>query len=513
MKLTRSTLLRVLAAFALVAVLGHRAWQQRGDATDAEATMAPIPPNAHEFRLGQLEFKACELPQKNSGATTSAFCTRFAVPEDRAQPAGRRIELRLALIASEAPVADASLVVLLAGGPGQAAVDTWPQTAGAFAPLLRHHHVLLLDQRGTGGSNALECKGVDEDQPATFDAARVREQTRECLAKVSTHADPRFYTTTDAVADLEAVRQALGAPRLDLVGISYGTRMAQQYARRHPDGVRSIVLDSVAPNPLALGQDFAANLDAALELQFAQCTADAACKAAFGDPMTSLRQLRAALREHPQKPVSRDPVTFAEHSEPLTALSLVGLVRMYAYTPETAAMLPLAIARGLKGDYTSLAGQQRLLTGDMSDLNANMMQLSVICSEDADLLAPRAQDADTMLGNHLVEGLKAACEVWPHGTRPADFHEPFKSDLPVLILAGEFDPVTPPSYAEQVLAHLGNARLLLAKGQGHNVIGRGCIPKLVGDFVDKLDPKGLDAQCIDQLGPLPAFVDFNGAAP
>lgn len=517
--MNKRNLLRVAIAIAAFGYLGYAHFARTRNST-TPALAAPIPADAKAFTLGTLHFKACELPQKHSGATTSAFCAPFSVPERRAENRradanGRKIDLRVALIKSDAAAADADIVVFLAGGPGQSAIDTWPQIAPAFASLLEHHHVLLLDQRGTGGSNALECK-PDEDNhggDAGFDPARIRDSTQACLALVSKHADPRYYTTTDAVADLEAVRQALGAPPFDLVGVSYGTRMAQQYAMRHPDGVRSIVLDSVAPNDVALGQDFAENLDGALKLQFAQCEQAPACKSAFGDPYASLMKLRDALRDRPQDYSYRDPVTFQTQTKHLNGPSLAGLVRMFAYSPETAALLPLSIAEGLKGDYTPLAGQTQLLTGDMADLAQNAMQLSVICSEDADLLNPRPQDENLLLGNHLVNGIKTACEVWPHQTRPADFHAPLKTDKPVLILEGALDPVTPPRYGEQVLKGLGNGRLLVAKGQGHNVIGRGCIPKLVGEFVDRLDPKTLDAKCMDRLGPMPAFVNFNGAAP
>ena len=113
----------------------------------------------------------------------------------------------------------------------------------------------------------------------------------------------------------------------------------------------------------------------------------------------------------------------------------------------------------------------------------------------------------------MIKSLQAMCSVWPHGTRPADFHAPYTSDKPVLVLEGEFDPVTPPAYGEQVMKNLSNAKLIIAKGQGHNVIGRGCIPKLVEDFVADLKPKDLDVKCVDRLGPTPAFIDFNGAAP
>jgi pimeloyl-ACP methyl ester carboxylesterase len=309
------------------------------------------------------------------------------------------------------------------------------------------------------------------------------------------------------------VRQALGAPQFDLVGVSYGTRMAQQYLMRYPGGVRSLVLDSVAPNELVFGAEFAENLDDALKAQFSFCTKTPACAKAYPDPYASLIKLRDELRAKPQSYDFRDPVTFAPTHKRLDDYALAGLVRLFAYSPETAALLPLSIAEGLKGNYTPLAGQSQLLTGDLSELRDNGMQTSVICAEDADLLTPRPQDKDTLLGRVLIDVIRTQCEVWPRGTRPADFHAPLKSGKPILVLEGELDPVTPPRYGEQVLKGLSNGRLLIAKGQGHNVIGRGCIPRLVADFVDHLAPKELDPHCMDVLGPTPAFIDFNGASP
>jgi pimeloyl-ACP methyl ester carboxylesterase len=478
-------------------------------------TAAAIPANAKEFTLGTLDFKSCDIKQKNSGATTSAFCAPFSVPENRNDANGRKLDLRLALIKSDAVAADADIVVFLAGGPGQAAVDTWPQVAGSFAPLRKHHHILLLDQRGTGQSNPLTCKHAadDTDSGEEFDEAKSEQHMRTCLEEVAKKADPRFYTTTVAADDLEAVRAALGNPMFDLVGISYGTRMAQQYAMRHPDGVRSIVLDSVAPNEIALGQDFAANLENALKAQFAACTNAPACRKAFGDSYANLYTLRDQLRASPRDFEYHNPTTFKSDKKRLNQYALTGLVRMFAYTPETAALLPLSISQGLHGDFTALLGQTELLKGDLADLTDNGMQMSVICSEDADLIAPRAEDDKTLLGNLLIKSLSATCSIWPHGTRPADFHAAYKSDKPVLVLEGEFDPVTPPAYGEQVMKNLSNARLIVAKGQGHNVLGRGCIPKIVEDFVDDLKPKDLDVKCVDMLGATPAFIDFNGAAP
>ncbi len=162
-----------------------------------------------------------------------------------------------------------------------------------------------------------------------------------CLAEVEKASDPRFYTTTDAIADLEAVRQTLGAPSFDLVGVSYGTRVAQQYARAYPKAVRSMVLDGVVPNQLILGEDFAVNLEDSLKLQSAACASAPACKAAFGDWYAALHALHDTRRTQPAIAHFNDPKTYQPVDRPLTADTLGGVVRLFSYTAETAALLPL----------------------------------------------------------------------------------------------------------------------------------------------------------------------------
>lgn len=527
------TILRIVA---IVVVAGVFAWQylhgRRADTAKASAPAAstaaasvaatpskplpPLPPKT--WKLGSLTLTSCELggsAHGGRGASVPAWCAKFDVPENRADPDGRHIKLNVAVVRAEAAVADDDIVVLLAGGPGEAATEA-VHVAKAFPELHKRHHFLLLDQRGTGHSNPLDCK-VTEDKAqlmeATLDLDRLRENVASCLTEVSAKADPRYYTTTVAAEDLEDVRKALGSPQFDLLGVSYGTRMAQQYLMRHPDGVRSVVLDSPVPNPLVLGQDFAVNLDTALKKDFALCTATPACKQRFGDPMHTLYQLRDALRANPHKVSFRDPATFVSSERMLSQYSLAAVVRMFAYTPATAALLPLAIDAAAHGNVGPLLGQATLISGDLDDDITNGMGWSVICSEDADMLQDRPQDADTILGNTLVDAYQTICSVWPHGTRPADFHAPLKSDKPILLLSGELDPVTPPDYGRQILAGLSDARQLVLKGQGHAVMMTGCTPKLIGKFIDTLQPAELDASCLDKLGPTPAFINFNGAAP
>ncbi|MEO8671439.1 MAG: alpha/beta fold hydrolase [Tahibacter sp.] len=470
------------------------------------------------WHLGKLALSRCELTQPQSAATTAAWCADFAVPENRDEPRSRQIKLKLAIVRSEAAGVEDDPVVLLAGGPGQAATESYTAVAGALAPLRRHRHIVLLDQRGTGGSNALRCTDKETAEVLSDEQAltpqRARDETKRCLEKVQAHADPRFYTTTEAIRDLDDLRIAMGGVRFNLVGVSYGTRVAQQYARTFPAGVRSMVLDGVAPNELVFGADFARNLDDALKARFATCDKNPDCKKAFGDIYKTLYDTRERLRAAPQTVTIRDPHTWAALERHLDHDGFGGLVRLYAYSSETAALLPVGISETSRGNPAPLLGQLRLLSDNFEAGLTSGMSLSVICAEDADLLtdAP-AEQRHLILGEDLIATLRAQCEVWPHGKRPDDFHTALKSDLPTLLMSGEFDPVTPARYGDAVAKGLSRSRHLVAPGQGHNVIGRGCMPKLLKRFVEKLETDALDAGCIADLGATPFFLDYNGAAP
>ena len=519
------TAFRIGIVVIALAVLGWKHFHSPSASTAQDSAVTttaadkPSPPaKPQTWTLGSLTLTPCELGQPNSGLSTAAWCAPFEVPENRDDPNSRKIQLKLAVIRSSAQVASKDMLVMLAGGPGQAATESWPGVSTALQPLTAHRHVLLLDQRGTGGSNPLTCKDEGEGteggaEDIDTSAERQKQETERCLKQIEGKADPRYYTTTIAAQDLEDVRKALGSPAFDLVGVSYGTRMAQQYAMHYPKAVRSLVLDGVVPNELVLGEDFARNLDDALKAQFAQCTANEACRKRFNDPYQTLYQLRDALRANPHKVSFRDPQNYQSVQRTLSEYSLASVVRMFAYSPLTSALLPLSIDAAAHGDVGPLLGQAKLLSGDLSDTMNGGMQLAVICSEDADLLVPRDEDAHTILGTRMVDTLRNTCAVWPKGTRPADFHQPLKTDKPVLLFSGQFDPVTPPRYGEQVAKNLSNARHLVLTGQGHNVINAGCAPQLVRHFIEDLNPKALDASCLERLQPTPTFIDFNGATP
>lgn len=491
----------------------------RGLAPLALALLA-LPASARS--VGTLEFSRCELHQPGTAATVDAECATLRRPENPAAPDGAHITLKIALIRARASEPAPDPVVYFAGGPGQSATESWPLIASGFQRILATRNVLLVDQRGTGGSAPLACDLPDaladtfgSDTSPTTVAAQ-QQMAVDCLQTL--RHDPRFFTTSIAVSDIEAVRRALGdartpAPQLNLYGGSYGTRVAQEYLRRHPAAVRSVILDGVVPPQLALGSEHAQNLEAGLQAIFAQCTAAPACAKAFGDPFRTLVALRDRLRAQPRQVHLRDPVDHTALEQTLSADVVAAVARLYAYAPESAALLPLLIDEAAKGRPQSLLAQFALIHRALSESLMLGMQLAVTCSEDAPLLRVRADEADLILGNVLVGVTLNQCAVWPRGAMPADFHAPLHADTPALLLSGEFDPVTPPRYGEQVLRGLRNGRHLVGRGQGHLQLARGCFPKLAATFIDTLDAQALDAACLDVLGPTPFFLDYNGAAP
>jgi len=303
------------------------------------------------------------------------------------------------------------------------------------------------------------------------------------------------------------VRAALGVPQINLIGVSYGTRVAQQYAKRYPQHTRTVTIDGIVPNTLVLGNEHARNLENSLDSQFKRCQMAPGCVAKLGDPRTQLNALMAKLKADPPMVSYRDAITGEAKQERLTPGHVATLARMFAYAPQAAGLLPLELNEAAQGRYEPLMALSRLLVSTIGDQIMHGMQLSVICTEDASELKADESDANSLLGTDLITAMTAQCSVWPHGQRPADFRKPLTGNVPVLILSGEFDPVTPPRYGDEVLKTLPNGRHLIVRGQGHNVLPVGCMPKLFARFVDTADAKKLDAKCLDTV---PYAVPFTG---
>ena len=482
-------------------------------AADAKAAAVSSPPVAR--KLGTLAFTPCTLAPAFGTQSIEAQCSTLQVPEDHAKPDGRKISLAIAWLPAKGE-AEPDPMMMIAGGPGQSALETFPSIAPAFAEVNKKRNIVLVDQRGTGGSNKLSCKNTtgknavmeDEDNLAGATAFAAR-----CVTELSKKADLRFYSTTDAIEDLDDVRRAIGADQLNLMGVSYGTRVAQQYGKKYPAHVRTLTIDGIAPNSLVLGAEFARNLEDSLDLQFGRCKKDPACTAKLGDTRVRLDALMKTLAAAPPTVNYRDAMTGEAKQDVLTPGHLVNLTRMFAYSPQAAGLLPLEINEAAQGRYEPIMALSHLIAGTVGEQIMTGMQLSVICTEDAADMHTDPRDAGSLLGQDMITVLAAQCGVWPKGVRPAGFRAPLTGNVPVLILSGEFDPVTPPRYGNEVHQSLPNSRHLIVRGQGHNVLPVGCLPRLFARFVDTADAKALDAKCLDKVPYAQPFTGFYGWEP
>ena len=473
---------------------------------------------------GRIAFEPCVITSEQGLPPEEAQCASFPVAENPAQPNGRKIALNIAwLPADNKGGGTPDPVFFLAGGPGQAATDYASQIDMALREVRRQRDIVLIDQRGTGKSNPLDCRDAKGeplklDETAVLDEATLSAYVGQCLKSLEGRADPRFYTTGEAIADLDAVRAALGVDKINVMGGSYGTRVAQQYAMRYPQHTRSVVLDGVAPNRVVVGGEFAQRLDEALRKQGAQCAKLPACKSRFagvsgGDLIARLHALKERLAATPVQVSYHDPENNELKQDTLTADTLIGLVHGVSYVPQLSSLLPLVVSEAEQGRYESLMAIAKVWSGQVGDQLNRGMQWSVICAEDAPRYQPDPADADTVLGPDMARMFFAACQQWPRGKVAADFIAPFKSDLPVLLMSGELDPVTPPVYGEEVVKNLRHGRHFVLRGQGHGGMGVGCMPKLLARFFETTDAKALDATCLDSLSYVPPFTSFNGWEP
>lgn len=416
----------------------------------------------------------------------------FEVYENRALGSGRILGLDVVVLPalSDEPAADP--IFQLAGGPGQAATGFGARLANS--PLRRERDIVMVDQRGTGGNHRLACSSVDDPQRylgPVFDV----EEMRACLAELQQRADLTQYSTGNAMDDLDDVRAALGYERINLIGGSYGTRAALIYMRRHPEHVRSAVLNGVAPisfkNPLfhaRAAQD-------ALDRIVAECAGDPDCNAAFPELAAELEAIFTRLTE---EPADVDGLT-------LTRDAFAETLRTMTYYSSGARAVPLALHRAFEGDFSSFVELGLRTNRSIRRQLAFGMLLCVTCAEDVDRIDPDSipeLTAGTYLGDGRVRRQIEVCSFWPRSELPEDAGEPVRSAAPTLLLSGELDPVTPPSFGAEAASHLPNS-LHLVVPASHGV-GGACIGGIIAEFLDEGSVAELELDCVESMR-LPAF--------
>jgi pimeloyl-ACP methyl ester carboxylesterase len=463
-----------------------------------------------------LQLDDCRLESAVAGGSVAARCGWYHMREDRDDPHSKELQLHVAVIPALRLKPAADPLFILSGGPGQAASDFYLSVAPAFARIRRDRDLVLVDQRGTGRSNRLDCALPDDADFTALDPQKLQAVVRECRASLP--GDPRYYTTSIAVRDLDDVRAALGYTTLNLYGISYGTRVAQHYMRRYPGRVRTAILDGAVPAEVALGPEVAIEAQHAIESALQRCARDKDCERQFPQIPAQFTELQERLRKEPATISIPHPVTGSLTTTKFDAARLGAAVRLLSYSDETMSTLPLLIheAQSLR-EPQALASQYLRVASDVEQQIAEGMHFAVVCSEDA----PRWEQenvteevlAKTYMGTAFMSGMRAVCAQWPRGPVDADFGKPLHSDVQTLVLSGTDDPVTPRRYADQIMKGLSKGKHLVAAGQGHGQLATGCIPRLTAEFIAAGTAAGLDDSCVRTIGPTPFMLSRSAPAP
>jgi pimeloyl-ACP methyl ester carboxylesterase len=435
----------------------------------------------------------CRLPN----LPTAAQCGALEVPEDRSKPAGRKIAIFAAVLPANTVNPKDDPLVILAGGPGQAASHLAP-FAARLTELRRTRDVVLIDQRGVGRSSPLTCAAFKPRDDDVFDTDPLP-RARDCLAELKRQGvDAAQYTTAAWIADLEAMREALGYSRWNLWGGSYGTRVAQEYLRRFPERVRTMTLDGVAPPAMVITLDVWRTREAALVAIFNACEAQPACKAAHPDVATTLTEIGTMLGAAGRDVEIVDPRTGQTRRERVTLDVVLSALQPLTYAPETATLLPEMLALATRGDFGPLLAANPALSANLPELVNTALHFSVTCAEDGPRLTPPMEERALagLLTQQLARQLIAVCEIWPRGAVAADFREPMRSDKPVLLISGGMDPVTPPAYGSEVAKGFPNSKHIVAPGYGHIVTPQACGPRLIAAFVDNAGFSKLPETCV-----------------
>jgi pimeloyl-ACP methyl ester carboxylesterase len=427
-------------------------------------------------------------------AGTSARCGTFDVRES--QRSSRVLPLKVIVFAAREH--NDSAIFPFSGGPGMATTPGAEDEVNIFGAEMRRHDVVLVDQRGTGGSAPLRCTAAQTKHARELIEGELFPLPfiRDCRREIETHSDLTAYGTAEFTDDVEALRRALGYDAIDIVGTSYGTRSALTFLQRHPHSVRTLLLEGPLPPenlmPLYAGRD----AQLALDRIVADCNAEAACAAAFPDIAGDLARTLTALDATPARfDAGDDHVTMSrgEFGE---------FLRSQMYSAERQRLIPLMIHRAAASDWSWIGHYWlRYRDGWYDDIGPF---LSISCPGDIrwiDDAAIRAASANTFLGDYRVRRQIAACKAWAPGRAPRITI--LAVDVPVLIVTGDRDPVTPAIWATLLQSKLKRARTIVLSNNAH-VEPSNCARDLEIAFFDAGSFAHLDGSCANQI-PRAAF--------
>jgi pimeloyl-ACP methyl ester carboxylesterase len=435
-----------------------------------------------------------------------AKCGTFEVFENRATRKGRKIKLNVLVLPATGPQRERDALFYFAGGPGSAATEEAAGIAQIFAKIHEHRDLVFVDQRGTGQSNPLNCELFDPADPQSYLGSFFPvEAVKKCREQLEPKADLTLYTTNIAMDDLDDVRAALGYEQINLFGGSYGTRAALVYLRQYPKHVRAVVLHGVAPTNQFMPLHFPQDTERALQGVLAECEADAACHEAFPKIKEEAAYALGILMMSPAETELQLEGTNTKARLRLNVHLAAEAVRYMLYSPVPAGRIPLFLHLARRGNYEPLTQAAFFFRKNLVATGSNGMYLSVTCAEDLPSIKPEEADKlaeHTVLGSYRYDQQSEACALWPTAKVDPSYAEPVRSDKPVLIVTGEWDPVTPPSQGDAAAKTLSNSLHIVVPHGAHGLNGLeniNCLDGLLTTFIERGTVKGLDTACIKTI--------------
>lgn len=448
--------------------------------------------------------KTCHLP----GHDRPLRCLQVTVPQDYAQKDGAQMNIHVTIAPAFREKAVDDPLFVLAGGPGQSGSSVVVLADAAFARVRATRDIIFIDQRGTGKSGKMYCPELAQSE--TLEPDKAEQELQTCLKKLKPQL--RWYGTRAAAEDIEQVRKKLGFQRINLWGGSYGTRLAQAYARQYPQNVRSMILDGVVPPQQNLGL-LSQETGLSFRILSERCAQDAVCKAKFPHFKQEVEDLITRAKSGTEVLQVQHPVTGKAIKLPLNYEGLAEVLRNQLYLAQDHALLPWLVHSAHQGNWQPLLAKAALNPSSEADGMAMGMTLGVICGEDIAHIPPAQLQRETslsFLGDTWAKKMQRWCNVLDLPRQPRPDTTPIKA--PTLLLSGAWDPVTPPSNAETAMQLISPAQHLVAPKAGHIISHLGCTSRLLRRFLDE-PLKKVDGQCLQELGANQFVVSNAGAQP
>jgi pimeloyl-ACP methyl ester carboxylesterase len=461
--------------------------------------------------LGLVAFDSCRsdhsssklTPCRLSGIDEEVLCGKLTVFENREARVGRKIDLNVVVLPALDQKNKTEPLFELAGGPGAAATGAAIFYVNEGKEYRHKHDVVLVDQRGTGKSNPLTAGPKKKTPQDYFTEMYPVEYVKNLRRKLEPHADLTQYATSIAADDLDDVRSWLGYERINLFGLSYGSRAVLVYIRQHPEHVHCATIMGVAPTYLKMPLYHSQAAARAMDLLLEECEKDSSCRQAFPQIRVDWQNLLSQLGTEPARtqyaPTDKSPAVTVEIQREI----LTEKLRTWMYGRGTAKRIPYIVHQAAQGDFAPFL--KEAISPSNPDFIADGMYLSVTCAEDTPFIdqaeATKLNEGNPF-GNYRVYQQTRACSLWPHGKIAADFHDPVSSDIPVLIFSGKMDPVTPPERGEEVAKYLPNSRHVIIPQAGHGLEGLSepdCVDRMIIEFMDTGSARDLDTNCVERM--------------